>query len=113
MARIVGGRFPSSIQPTSPPSAADGAAEYCAAAAAKSLIDLAAATVVRQRDLPEVPRDFYPVEVSPDGRLVAFGLEDEILVLDNGTIVERGNHQELLRRKGIYYNLYLLQYRNG
>ncbi len=46
-------------------------------------------------------------------RLSTIQKADEILVLDNGTIVERGNHQELLRRKGIYYNLYLLQYRNG
>ena len=51
-------------------------------------MDLVAATVVRQRDLPELPRDTYPVEVSPDGRLVAFGREDEILVLDVQTLAE-------------------------
>ncbi len=33
-----------------------------------------------------------------------------ILVLDNGRILERGTHQELLSRRGIYYNLYLLQW---
>jgi ABC-type multidrug transport system fused ATPase/permease subunit len=35
---------------------------------------------------------------------------DEILVIDDGRIVERGTHSELLARRGIYYNLYVLQY---
>ena len=35
---------------------------------------------------------------------------DQILVIDEGRILERGTHQELLARRGIYYNLYLLQY---
>ncbi|MCK5784934.1 MAG: ABC transporter ATP-binding protein [Candidatus Sabulitectum sp.] len=38
---------------------------------------------------------------------------DEILVIDAGKIMERGSHQELLARRGIYYNLYLLQWGNG
>ena len=46
-------------------------------------------------------------------RLSTIQKADEILVLDEGRIVERGSHQELLARRGIYYNLYLLQYRNG
>jgi ATP-binding cassette subfamily B protein len=32
----------------------------------------------------------------------------EVLVLDNGHIVERGNHHELLRMGGKYHNLYTL-----
>jgi ATP-binding cassette subfamily B protein len=35
---------------------------------------------------------------------------DEILVIDSGRIMERGSHQELLAKRGIYYNLYLLQW---
>ena len=35
---------------------------------------------------------------------------DEIIVLDNGKILERGNHSQLLKLKGIYYNLCLMQY---
>lgn len=31
---------------------------------------------------------------------------DQILVLDQGRIVERGSHQQLLTQKGIYYQLY-------
>jgi ATP-binding cassette subfamily B protein len=36
---------------------------------------------------------------------------DEILVLDRGRIVERGNHIELLQREGFYARLWLLQQR--
>ena len=35
---------------------------------------------------------------------------DVILVVQNGRIVERGKHGELMRRKGIYYRLYTRQY---
>ncbi len=34
---------------------------------------------------------------------------DLILVLHHGEIVERGTHQELLAREGLYYKMYLLQ----
>ena len=34
---------------------------------------------------------------------------DKILVFHKGRIVESGNHQELLKRKGMYYKLYQLQ----
>lgn len=35
---------------------------------------------------------------------------DTILVVDNGKIVERGTHEELLRQRGHYYNLYHKQF---
>ena len=31
---------------------------------------------------------------------------DAIMVLEHGKIVERGNHQQLLEQKGLYYQLY-------
>ncbi len=35
---------------------------------------------------------------------------DEILVLDGGKIAEKGTHEQLLERKGLYYETYLSQY---
>ncbi|MBQ8935119.1 MAG: hypothetical protein IJ049_01765, partial [Oscillospiraceae bacterium] len=35
---------------------------------------------------------------------------DNIIVLSKGVIVEQGDHQQLLRRKGQYYQLYTLQF---
>ncbi len=37
---------------------------------------------------------------------------DMILVLNNGRIVERGTHSELLTKKGEYYNVYINQFGN-
>jgi ATP-binding cassette subfamily B multidrug efflux pump len=37
---------------------------------------------------------------------------DEILVMHKGRIRERGKHQELLARRGIYWRLYQLQYKD-
>ena len=34
---------------------------------------------------------------------------DKIVVLEDGEIVEEGRHQELLDRRGVYFNMYLLQ----
>ena len=34
---------------------------------------------------------------------------DQIIVLNDGKIIERGNHESLLAQKGYYYNLYTLQ----
>ncbi len=35
---------------------------------------------------------------------------DQIVVLDQGRVVELGSHQELLRQRGRYYNLYTMQW---
>lgn len=35
---------------------------------------------------------------------------DRILVIENGEIKETGNHRELLRKRGLYYSLYNLQF---
>lgn len=42
-------------------------------------------------------------------RLFTTQLADRILVFDKGTIVEEGNHCELMEKKGHYYEMYQLQ----
>jgi ATP-binding cassette, subfamily B, multidrug efflux pump len=44
-------------------------------------------------------------------RLSTIQRVDNIIVLHKGQIREMGNHQELLAQRGIYYKLYLLQYK--
>lgn len=36
---------------------------------------------------------------------------DKIMVVENGGISEMGSHEELLVKRGVYYNLYMAQYR--
>ncbi len=43
-------------------------------------------------------------------RLSTIQHSDRIIVLHKGKIIEVGNHQELLRKEGLYYDLYRLQY---
>ena len=43
-------------------------------------------------------------------RLSTIQHADNIILLSQGTILEQGTHQELLHRKGRYYQLYTLQY---
>ncbi|MBZ4684059.1 MAG: ATP-binding cassette, subfamily multidrug efflux pump [Fusobacteriaceae bacterium] len=42
-------------------------------------------------------------------RLSTIKEADKIIVIDNGEIIEIGNHHELLSKKGFYYNLYTTQ----
>jgi ATP-binding cassette subfamily B multidrug efflux pump len=45
-------------------------------------------------------------------RLSTIQYVDEILVMHKGRIRERGTHQELLAKRGIYWTLYQLQYKD-
>jgi ATP-binding cassette subfamily B protein len=38
---------------------------------------------------------------------------DQVVVVDDGRIVERGTHEELLAKRGFYYNLYMSQFRKA
>jgi ATP-binding cassette subfamily B protein len=44
-------------------------------------------------------------------RLSTIQNSDQILVINDGEIIERGSHQELLDMKGFYYDLYMSQFR--
>lgn len=46
-------------------------------------------------------------------RLSTIQHADNIIVLQNGTILEQGNHQALLKKKGYYHRLYTLQFDGG
>ena len=46
-------------------------------------------------------------------RLSTIRNADLILVMDNGDIVEQGNHAQLLEKNGFYANLYYSQFENG
>lgn len=46
-------------------------------------------------------------------RLSTIKNADLILVMDKGRILEQGNHQELLKKQGYYYNLYNSQFNLG
>ena len=43
-------------------------------------------------------------------RLSTIRNADRIIVLVNGRIVEEGNHEDLLEKKGEYYKLYQMQF---
>ena len=43
-------------------------------------------------------------------RISAVRHADEIIYLKDGAIAERGTHEELLARRGLYYETYLAQY---
>ena len=44
-------------------------------------------------------------------RLSTIQKADRILVIDKGSIVEIGTHNELIKKNGLYANLYNMQFR--
>lgn len=46
-------------------------------------------------------------------RISAVRHADEIIVLDDGHVAERGTHEDLMKQKGLYYDTYLSQYESA
>jgi ATP-binding cassette subfamily B protein len=45
-------------------------------------------------------------------RISAVKDADEIIILENGRIVERGTHDQLLKLRGVYYDIFRDQYKD-
>ena len=46
-------------------------------------------------------------------RLSTIQKADRIFVIDHGTIAEEGSAADLMEKKGLYYNLYMSQFKNA
>ena len=65
--------------------------------------------LVIQRALKKLMRNRMTIIIAH--RLSTIRLCDEILTIDHGSIVERGTHEQLMRKKGLYSSFYRLQFR--
>ena len=63
-----------------------------------------------QTALKDVMRDRTTVIIAH--RISSLKHADEILVLDNGKVSERGTHEQLIRRKGTYQRIYDIQFQD-
>ena len=56
-------------------------------------------------------RDFFPgrTVLLASHRIAAASLCDEVVVLENGRVVDRGRHDDLIQREGLYATLYRRQ----
>ncbi|MCL2208636.1 MAG: ABC transporter ATP-binding protein/permease [Treponema sp.] len=57
--------------------------------------------------------DFPCTKIIIAQRISSFRGADQILVMDNGRIIEKGTHSQLIAAKGFYYNIWKLQYNAG
>ena len=55
-------------------------------------------------------RERYAIVVVTHNIGQARRIADEVAFMSEGRIVERGNHAELLAKRGKYYDLYMTQY---
>jgi len=74
---------------------------------ATSALDMQNEKIV-QESLNEIMKNRTSLVIAH--RLSTIKHADKIIVLSHGQIVESGSHKELLKLKGVYYNLYKYQY---
>ena len=60
-----------------------------------------------QKSLAELVKDRTTIVIAH--RLSTIRKADQILVIEAGNIVERGNHDQLIAKEGRYYELYTYQ----
>jgi len=53
--------------------------------------------------------DYKSTKLIIASKIVSVMKADKIYVLDSGKIIESGNHEELMKKKGYYYDLYNIQ----
>jgi len=53
--------------------------------------------------------DYHSTKIIIASKIVSVMNADKIYVLENGKVVEEGNHKELMKKKGTYYDLYHIQ----
>jgi ATP-binding cassette, subfamily B, bacterial MsbA len=73
---------------------------------ATSALDSNSERIVQQA-IEEVSRDRTAIVIAH--RLSTIEKADKIIVLQNGSLLEQGTHQELLAKRGMYYSLYKSQ----
>jgi ATP-binding cassette subfamily B protein len=73
---------------------------------ATSALDMETEQLIQQK-LREVGRT---TKIIIGHRISAVRAADEIIVLDDHTIAERGTHKELMAKKGRYYQTWCVQY---
>ncbi|MCL1795577.1 MAG: ABC transporter ATP-binding protein/permease [Clostridia bacterium] len=76
---------------------------------ATSAVDMETEAIIQQK-LARIPGSRTTFIIAH--RISSVLHADQILIIEDGQIVERGRHQELLERKGLYYGMFMDQYRD-
>ncbi len=81
------------------------------------ILDEATSSIDTRTEM-KIQQAFYTIMQGRTSFIVAHRLStirecDVILVMKDGNIIEQGNHEELIAKKGFYHQLYNSQFQNG